>query len=343
MLTVGIVGAGLRGRLFADALSGRADVTVVAFAESSPRVAEDARKVTGLPVVSSHTDLLADFNPDAVIVATPDFAHRTVAVDIARAGVHLLIEKPLATTLDDAWAIADAVHAGGARCLVGFENRWNPHAIQARAAVESGSVGTPITSSATLSNSYFVPEQMLSWAALSSPAWFLMPHTLDLLIWLTGRSPVTVAAAGSTGILRARGIDTWDVVHALITFDDGTTANLTSAWVLPDAGDGIVDFRFSLIGSLGSVSADLSHQGLTIVSDKYRSAWPLSGRIGRAPVGPAAWMVQDFVAGLIDGEDFGPGVDHGLLVTETICAIERSLETGATVDIERFRTESAIA
>lgn len=250
---------------------------------------------------------------------------------MADAGKHLLIEKPVATTSDDAHAIAAAVHRAGVRCLVGFENRWNPHVVQAKAAMAS--VGEPITASATLSNSFFVPTTMLSWAAQSSPAWFLMPHTVDLVLWLTGRKPVSVSAVGSRGVLAKRGIDTWDVVHALLTFDDGSTATLSSAWTLPDAGDGIVDFRFQVIGTEGSVTADLSHQGLTVVSDKYRSAWPVSGRIGRSQVGPAVWMVQDFAAGLVDGGDLGPGIDHGVLVTEIICAIEQSITTGQSVNL----------
>lgn len=343
MLRVGIVGAGLRGRLFADALAGRPGVTVVGFAESSPAAADRARSLTGLPVVARHTDLLADLAPDAVIVATPDPAHRAVAVDVASAGVDLLVEKPLATTIADAEAIADAVHASGVRCLVGFENRWNPHVLRAAEAVHSGGIGDPITSTATLSNTYAVPEQMLSWSAQSSPAWFLMPHTVDLLTWLTRRTPVSVAAVGSAGVLRGRGTDTRDVVHALLTFDDGTTASLTSVWVLPDAGEGIVDFRFSVIGTAGSVSADLGHQGLTVVADRYRSEWPLGARVGRTAVGPAAWMVQDFVAGLLDGSELGPGVDDGLLVTRTICAIEQAVDTGRTVGIATGRTAGRAA
>jgi predicted dehydrogenase len=336
MLTIGIVGAGLRGRMFASALTGQPGVEVVGFAEPSKRVAETTGTETGLPVYAGHLDLLSEQNPDAVIVATPDFAHHDVAVDLANAGRHLLIEKPLATTLDEARSITAAVQAGGARCLVGFENRWNPHVVRAASTVQSGSLGAPITASAVLSNSYFVPTQMLSWAALSSPAWFLMPHTVDLLTVLTGQTPVSVMATGSRGVLTARGVDTWDVIHAMLTFDGGATATLSSAWVLPDAGDGIVDFRFGFIGTMGSISADLSHQGLTVVSDRLRSEWPLGGRIGPVDVGPAAWMAQHFARGLIDGTDLGPGVEHGLLVTETICAIERSLATGRSVTIEEL-------
>lgn len=337
MLTIGIAGAGLRGQMFARALADVPGVAVVGFAEPSERTAKAATEATGISVHPDHRALLSATSPDAVIVATPDFAHREIAVDVADAGVHLLIEKPLATTVEDAWAIADAVHAGGARCLVGFENRWNPHARRAYDAVASGALGTPITSTATLSNSYYVPTQMLAWAAKSSPAWFLMPHTLDLLMWLNDSEVATVSAVSTRGVLAGRGVDTDDVMHALITFRNGATANLSSTWVLPDAGEGIVDFRFGYIGTQGSISADLSHQGLSVVTDRTRSEWPLSGTIGRTQVGPAIWMVEHFARALQDGGDLGPGVDHGLAVTRAICAMELAARTGRAVAVEEVQ------
>ncbi|MGI8483193.1 MAG: Gfo/Idh/MocA family protein [Thermomicrobiales bacterium] len=328
MIRFGIVGAGLRGRMYAEALADQTDVEVVAFAEPSERVASATREATGVPVVASHTELMNQFDLDAVIVATPDFAHRDAAVDMALAGKHLLVEKPLATNLEDAYAIRDAVQKGGASCLVGFENRWNPHVVQTRRAIAAGTVGTHITSSATLSNSYYVPTQMLSWAAKSSPAWFLMPHTVDMLLWFSGRTPVAGTAVASSGILKARGIDTEDVVHALITFDDGTTASLTSAWTLPEGNDAIVDFRFQLIGTEGAISGDPIHQGLDLVTDRRRAQGTLAGRIGKAQVGAPVWMAQEFAANLVLGQPTGPGVKQGVLVTEVICAIEASFAAG---------------
>lgn len=330
MVKIGIVGAGLRGRLFERALrSQRAEV--VGFAEPSKRVAELAGNETGVPVYDSHLALLEAEDPDAFIVATPDFAHRDVAVELASRGKHLLIEKPLATSLEDAEAIYDAVTSAGVRSLVGFENRWNPHVVKAKELIDRGALGRPISAGAVLSNSYSVPLEMLSWAAKSSPAWFLMPHSVDLLVHLLGQKPVTVQAMSSRGELAARGVDTRDAVHALLRFEDGAIATLTSVWTLPDARESIVDFNFSIVGTEGSVSADLTHQGLTTVTDKYRSEWPLEGRIGTAEVGMAAWMAQQFAAGLESGEEFGPGVEHGLLVTRVICAIEESADSGQPV------------
>lgn len=333
MLTIGIVGAGLRGQLFAHALRDLPGVEVAGFAEPSTRTGQAAFEATGVAVHPDHHALLSATSPDAVIIATPDFAHREVAVDVAAAGCDLLVEKPLATTIEDATAIADAVHASGVRCLVGFENRWNPHAYRAHETVASGALGAPITSNATLSNSYFVPTRMLAWASRSSPAWFLMPHSLDLLMWLNDSRVTSVSAVLTRGILAQRGIDTDDVVHALLRFDNGATATLTSTWILPDAGEGIVDFSFGFIGTEGSISADLSHQGLSVITDRIHAEWPLSGPIGRTQVGPPVWMVEHFARALQDGSELGPDVDHGLAVTRTICAIQEAAGTGRSVTV----------
>lgn len=335
MVTIGIVGAGLRGRMYAQALGDLAGVEVVGFADSDPWAA--SALAAGTAVVNSHDELLSRFDPDAVIVATPDFAHRDAAVATAVAGKHLLIEKPLATSLDDAYAIRDAVASGGGTCLVGFENRWNPHVRTAYRSIAAGVAGAHITSSATLSNTWSVPTEMLRWASQSSPAWFLMPHTVDLLIWFARSAPVSVVAVASRGHLAVRGIDTDDVVHALVTYADGTTSSLTSAWTLPDAGPAIVDFRFEFIGTAGSLSGSPIQQGLDLVTDRTRALAPLGEPIGRAQTGAPIWMAQEFAFGLRDGRATGPGIDQGVLVTEVICAIEQSVREGRPVMLADLR------
>jgi predicted dehydrogenase len=165
-----------------------------------------------------------------------------------------------------------------------------------------------------------------------------MPHTVDLLLWFTGRTPVSVSAVASRGQLQARGIDTEDVVHALITWDDGTTSSLTSAWTLPDGNNAIVDFHFQVIGTGGAIAADPIRQGLDLTTDRLRSVGTLANRIGRAQVGAPIWMAQEFAQNLVEGKSTGPGVDQGLLVTEVICAIEASFRQERPVTLEEIRS-----
>lgn len=337
MIGIGIIGGGLRGRLFARAL--RRHARVIGVADPSPG-AREAIRADGYQAYETYEALLTDQRPDAVIVATPDFAHRGPAVAVARSGAHLLVEKPLATTVADARAIRDAVREAGISCMVGFENHWNPHFVHLKDAVEDGTVGHPISQSATLSNTFFVPERMLAWAARSSPVWFLMPHVTDLACWLSGAAPVSVFARGSRGVLAARGIDTWDVVHASIELDDGGLLDLTSSWVQPEAAPGIADLAYRVVGASGAARVDLGDQGLTVVSDTYRAPWPVSGDINGEPIGTAAWMAQGFVRALESDQDLDPGIDQGVLVTETLAGVEHSLASGHPVTLDEVRERS---
>ena len=331
MIRVGIVGAGIRGHLFAGALSGHAQVVGIADTSASARSSANS---LGVELYDNFNSLLDEARPDALIIATPDFAHRDIAVAAAERGVHLLIEKPLATSLEDAYAIEDAVRKHGVSCVVAFENRWNPHFLAIRQGIEDGSLGQIVQQAAVLSNTYYVPTTMLSWASKSSPVWFLMPHTLDLSLWLSGSRPASVFAQGTRGLLSAKGIDTWDVVHASFTLEDGSLVDLTSAWVLPEASSGIVEFRYDAIAEGGSVHANLSDQGLNVISDAFRSIWPLGAPVDGHPVGPPVWMAQKFIEDLERGADPTPGLDSGLIVTEALCAVDESLRSGEVVRLK---------
>ncbi|GAA2626104.1 Gfo/Idh/MocA family oxidoreductase [Streptomyces axinellae] len=332
MQRIGIVGGGIRGHMYAHSLQGFPGADVRAVCDLSAEVARETADAFGLAAYTDHRRMLAEAELDAVIVATPDHAHRAAAVDAAAHGLHLLLEKPLATTAEDADAIADAVREAGVECMVGFENRWNPAIRKIHDLAAGGELGQVLTQNILLSNTWYVPTRMLSWAAKSSPAWFLMSHTVDAAMWVNGRTVTAVDARGSRGRLAARGVDTWDVIHALLTFDDGTTANLTSTWVLPDSMPSIVDFQYQAVGDRSAVTVDLQDQSVRhAAADGYRFPGLLGGEIDGRLQGPPTWMAQHFVAQLEAGEPVGPGPATGRAVTDVVLAVHESLETGRTV------------
>lgn len=334
-MRVGIVGAGIRGTLYQRALAGVPGVSVVGMCDTSPTARTQAAESFDGRVLNSHAELY-DLGLDAVVICTPDFAHREAAVHAARAGLDLMIEKPLATSVEDAVAIRDAVAAADVRCLVAFENRWNPYFVRVRELIDRGDIGAVVAATGVLSNTYSVPMQMLSWAAQSSPGWFLMPHTVDLTLWLCGQVPSSVVAHGHRGLLAGRGVDTWDVLHALLRFDSGTVASLQSSWVLPDNTPVIADFRYEVFGGGGSVSVDMTDQGLHTagVTDRYRSSWALPVEIDGHEQSMAAWIVRSFVHRLATDQPLGPNAEHGVLVTRIVGAIHRSAQTGEAVAID---------
>src|SRR5690606_37355041 len=123
---IGIVGAGIRGQLFASALQQLPDCRVVAIADPSATARAALADRVGAAAYADHRELLDRHKLTGLVVATPDFAHRDAVIDAAGAGVHLLVEKPLATNLTDAREINAAVDRAGVRAMVAFENRWNP-------------------------------------------------------------------------------------------------------------------------------------------------------------------------------------------------------------------------
>ncbi|HEU4807307.1 MAG TPA: Gfo/Idh/MocA family oxidoreductase, partial [Homoserinimonas sp.] len=201
-VNVGVVGGGIRGAMFARAIDENPGARLVAICDQSPRVLEAVTETFQVPTYSAVEEMVAA-HPEltAAIIATPDFAHRQAAVACAAAGLDLMIEKPLATTSADAEATIAAAEKSGSRIMVGFENRWNPRFSLVRDRLRSPGAGRVVTQQANLNDTIFVPTRMLSWSARSSPAWFLMPHTLDLAIWLGRAHPVSVYARGSRGVL----------------------------------------------------------------------------------------------------------------------------------------------
>lgn len=330
---IGIVGGGIRGGMFARATTERASAELVAVCDRSADVRRAAADAFGVPVYEDVEQMLAA-HPEltAAVIATPDFAHRDAAVSCARKGLDLLIEKPLATTVVDAEAIVDAAGESGARIMVGFENRWNPRFLTVKRLLGTEGSGPVVAQQVSLNDTIFVPTKMLSWAAKSSPAWFLMPHTLDLAMWLSGARPRSVHATGRKGILQARGVDTWDSITATFELTDGSYAVLSSSWILPESAPAVYDFRYEVQTSEAAFHIDGANHGVTHYgADGVR--WPQAavyernGRITGVPID----MMNDFITFVEDGSVSVPGHEDGLVVTRALAAVDRSLQTGEVV------------
>ncbi len=325
-MRVGIVGAGLRGSMFSNALMQVPGIEVVGAAEPNATVAERWRDTFGGATYDSAEALYEAEGLDAAIISTPDFAHEQPAVAAAERGIHLLIEKPLATTLSAANAIAEASRASGSLVVAAFENRWNPAFLEAKAAIADGQVGDVISQSAFLASTTRVPTEMLSWAARTSPTWFFMSHTVDLTMLFANQPVTAVYARGSKRVLPALGIDTYDSVQAILTFSDGTSAVLDSTWALPDNLPSPFPFRFEVRGTTGSIVIDQTNQSVQ-VSGPGGYHWPRTyfptadGRFHGFP----AWMARAFADNLLGLSEPEVTLDHALAVTEVQVAIEQSL------------------
>jgi predicted dehydrogenase len=324
-MRIGIVGAGTMGGRYALRIAAGefgSDATIAGVADlDGQRAGQVALHAGGVPSFTSIDALIAAERPDALYIATPDGAHRVPAVAAAEAGIPFLVEKPLATTIADADAIAEAVARAGVVAEVNFSNRWNPPFVAAKQAIERGELGAFVTLSARLNNSIGSPTSRLRWAGETTSAWFLASHCLDLAYWLHGRHAVSVYATGAKRVLAERGIDSYDGIHALVRYEDGTDGAFEAVWILPDGTPSPVEFGMRYVGTHGATTIDTHEQHIRLHS-ATTTTFP----------GTLNWAPQRFAAFLaaVRG-DRAPGVPmaDGVENTRILVALHRSLASGA--------------
>ena len=144
-LNFGVVGCG--GVTLQNHLPGLAlcpEVKVVALCDADAATLERARQQTGVPVTRTrHEDIVKRDDVHAVIIATPNVTHRSIALDAIAHGKHVLCEKPLALSYADAQAMADAADRAGVRHMTAFTYRFVPAMRYLAHLVERGDLGQP--------------------------------------------------------------------------------------------------------------------------------------------------------------------------------------------------------
>jgi len=334
-----LIGAGLFGEMHARAYGSHPDAELAVVCDlREARAKEIAGKYAVPRVVTDWREVAADDSIDAVSVATPDFAHTEIAVALANAGKHLLVEKPLATTVVEAQQILAAARQAGVKLMVDFHNRWNPVFHEAHRRARAGDLGDPRYLYYRLSNTTFVPLKMLSWANRSSVLWFLGSHAADMTCWLLGEWPHRVYTVSRREVLKSRGVDTPDLFASTFEFPSGAVAVIENVWLLPETAPNVVDVKCELIGTKEALYLNTSHHAAlemhTPAGVKYGDALGAPFVHGRY-YGFQIESIRHFADCVVSGRDPLVSGEEALEVTRALCAAEESARTGLPVEIVR--------
>ena len=333
----GVIGAGLWGEAHAEVYATHPWAELAAVCDSDRSRAERVAKRFGAPrVYTDYREMVKDPGVDAVAVATPDFAHRDPVVAAAKAGKHVHSEKPLATSREDAEAIAAAVRASGVTYMVDFHARWNPPFAIARKNIEEGTLGRIMSAYFRLNDTISVPTSMLSWASKSSILWFLGSHTVDTLRFLLADEVERVYSVSRAEVLRERGIDAPDLYQSVLEFRSGVVATIENNWIVPDTNPAVNDFKVNILGSRGMINMDLTNNQLFERYLETTSDHPdclVKPQVRERHVGFAYEAIRDFVECLALGRPVQAGLDDGLKVTSVILAIMESAAVRAPVTV----------
>ncbi len=336
-----IISTGMHpGNKIAPAINAAAEADLVAvYSRDRGRAEAFAQKHGARAAFDSLEELLADSRVEAVFLCSPNALHAQHAIQAARSGKHVLCEKPMTTTLDDAVAVVRDCREQGVKLGVGYHLRTHPGHILARDLIAQGALGQ--TTMAQGQGGFGVRGQSQPPPRGGLRQWWGEPdmiggaaammgtgvHVVDLLRFLLGREVVEVAAItdGQTGEQPLE-----MVASVSMRFDGGTIATVSCGRLLPDSRN-----DFTVYGTDGRITGRAtiweSLQGrIEVVSETVNRTEVYGGEY----LGNFIAELEDFHQAIEqDREPVATGVD-GLRVVEVTLAMIESASTGRTVKID---------
>jgi len=230
-LGFGIAGTGMVARYHAQAIAATPGARLAAVCRAERGRASEAAAELGAPCEPDLQALLARSDVDAVCLCTPSGLHAGQALQAARAGKHVLVEKPMALSLADADAMIGACREAGVRLGVALQRRTDPATRALHDAIRAGELGEMVLGTASVP--YFRPQSYYESAAWRG-TWALDGggalmnqgiHLVDLLLWLMGGEAEVVGASAAA---LDHDIEVEDCAVAALRFSSGAMGALVA-------------------------------------------------------------------------------------------------------------------
>lgn len=218
MLKVGVIGLGVMGQHHARLYS-TLNCKLAGVADADPARAKEIGEKYGVPYFSDYRDLIGTV--DAVSIAVPTTLHHRIAADFMKSGAHCLVEKPIASTIEEAEDMVRIAEENGVKLMVGHIERFNPAITRLKQLIDEGALGQIIMIS-TRRVGPFVPRIRDVGIIIDSAT-----HDIDVARYIAGKEPVRVFS--KAGRFQHEKED-----HAVIILDfEDITASLEVNWFTP--------------------------------------------------------------------------------------------------------------
>jgi UDP-N-acetylglucosamine 3-dehydrogenase len=217
-LRIGVIGVGVMGSNHARVLSDMPGVTLVGVADPDPKQCEKVASALGCATFSDFEALIGQ-GVDAVTIAAPTHLHREIALECARRGIHILVEKPVASTIEEGHAIVAAARRAGVTLMAGHVERFNPAVQSLKKAIKDQN----ILSIAITRVGPFPPRMSNVGVVID-----LAVHDIDLIRWFTDSEIIEIQPQTSSAVAEREDI-------ALLQFRtaSGVLAHINTNWLTP--------------------------------------------------------------------------------------------------------------
>jgi predicted dehydrogenase len=348
---VAVVGAGRMGSLRAGTAGAHPAVTYLAVSDRDRERADKVGSEAKADLVSDDNhEVIRDERVNAVIVSTSEPEHAAPAIEALELGKPVLVEKPIALTLEDADAMIAASQKSGASLHVAYSLRFNRRYLVGKQQILDGKLGRIVAGTSRLYNTKAHGLQIIKRSAEASFVKDALTYLVDLFGWyLEGARPVEIIARSHGLVYRDLGHDADEVTWAIVTYSDGTIVNLGVGYALPanyPTHGRLV--RVEILGEKGVLFYDEDHRENIIQSEdgvanayvghKMETGFLTSNASGNWALGNYWGPLGEETRSWLDFLSTGKASPHTTAQEartnlEVTTAIERAAETGETVHL----------
>jgi predicted dehydrogenase len=294
-LRFGLVGYGKVAELHVRAIAASGNSALVSVCGRDPQKREAFALRHGISARGSIGEMVAKDRVEAVLIVTPHPSHRQIAVEAAEAGCHVLVEKPMALSVEDCDAMIAASAAAGKSLGVISQRRWYPSVRRIRDAIDSGALGKPSIAQVTIlgwrDEAYYNADPWRGTWAMEGGGVLVnqAPHQLDLLAWFMGPAK---EIAGIWDNVNHPYIEVEDTAVAAIRFANG---GMGSVLVSNSQKPGIYA-KVHIHGSSGASAGVQTDGGAMFIAGMsgvleppYNDLWTIPGQESMLPL----WKAED--------------------------------------------------
>ena len=310
MIRVGVIGVGAMGKHHARIYSQMDDVELVGVADTDAKTAmEIALKYETEPF--SEPEKLLKNDLDAVSIAVPTSRHKDVALKVASYGVHMLIEKPIAESLESADAIIEAARRENIKLLIGHVERFNSVVLKLKEVISSGELGEILSISCRRVGPY--PPRIKDVGIIID----LAVHDIDVISYLYGKRAMSVyTIAGNSFHIKE------DHASILLNYGKEKSGIVETNWLTPHKVR-----KLTVTGTKGVAYADYLEQSLEIWKEEGREEVSIEKRE------PLKNELEHFLDAVVKDEKPSPSGEEGKYALYVALSAIKSYESGSNISI----------
>jgi predicted dehydrogenase len=304
-LRLGLAGLGSMGRNHLRVISNHPETVLAAVADPTAEALAAAVDQTGARGFADPLEMIAAVDLDGLVVAAPTTNHSVIALAAIERGLPILVEKPLAATVEDAIAIVSAARKRGVAVQVGHVERYNPAVLEMGRLLRAGWLSTIYAITSRRAGPF--PARIRDVGVTVD----LGTHDVDMLSWIAGERPVRVYAETAQRIHATHE----DLTFGLMHFPSGATGFLDVDWLTPAKRRSL-----TVVGEEGMFELDYLTQRLTFTRSNVERpeliagyATTFTGDVAEIPVvsiEPLRAQLDEFVRVLRTGDrPYVPGED----------------------------------